>query len=487
MGNGVVRRRRARAEALRALALLRDHDWPTRASPRFCRRRPFFAAAGGLGRASSSHEELTNLPTLPLPPRWPAALRALVEAARALSPPTKLWKILPSIDGSCSRCNTRNMGPKKRHECFGWRASRAVADTLRAGRFGLGSGLSVACAGLPPRALSSASRRARRTPPARRRAPSACSPRCVPAATPPPPLTCEPCDSADETDVAEADGEGAAVHVASVPTARAAAASSVRWRLPSTRAARRCSTRCGRRCGSGGRARRPARVRRPVARRCCAASLRALPTMTRWPASSASAAATTACGALPLSSTLRDATRGGGRRRRRCCRRRCSASRRATSPCRRSDGGRRRTHRSRRHGSVAAAPVALRTRATDPAARPGELAHGCHATATSARRPPTSPASRRTRRWRSSGSASSRPTRAPRRSGRRTHHERRLAAFVALRGVLALVVERLLLLDRALYVQGGGRRRARRALPLFSPVDSPRNTAVNGASPRDSV
>ena len=59
------------------------------------------------------------------------------------------------------------------------------------------------------------------------------------------------------------------------------------------------------------------------------------------------------------------------------------------------------------------------------------------------------------------------------------HHERRLAAFVALRGVLAPVVERLLLLDRALYVHeaaGGGVRVA--LLPLFSPVDSPRNTAV---------
>ena len=57
------------------------------------------------------------------------------------------------------------------------------------------------------------------------------------------------------------------------------------------------------------------------------------------------------------------------------------------------------------------------------------------------------------------------------------HHERRLAAFVALRGVLAPVVERLLLLDRALYVHeaaGGGVRVA--LLPLFSPVDSPRNT-----------
>ena len=59
------------------------------------------------------------------------------------------------------------------------------------------------------------------------------------------------------------------------------------------------------------------------------------------------------------------------------------------------------------------------------------------------------------------------------------HHERRLAAFVALRGVLAPVVERLLLLDRALYVHeaaGGGVRVS--LLPLFSPVDSPRNTAV---------
>ena len=77
-------------------------------------------------------------------------------------------------------------------------------------------------------------------------APSACSPRCVPAAS------CRRrgdvrAATADETDVAEADGEGAAAHVASVSDGASGGSFVGRWRLPVDTGRAALPIRCGRR------------------------------------------------------------------------------------------------------------------------------------------------------------------------------------------------------------------------------------------------
>ena len=234
-----------RAEALRALALLRDHDWllNARVATDFVADDLFSRLPEGWGDAllELGDEELTNLPiALPLPPRWPAALRALVEAARAFS-------VLPHEiveDSSVNRWllqqvpNTRNMGPKKRHECLRLAPciARVCADTSASAVVDLGSGLGYLSHvlafhhGLKVVGLEASEANAAGAATRAERVLAKMRPGRDAAADA---LTCEPCDSADETDVAEADGEGAAAHVASVSDgASGGSFSSVRWRLP---------------------------------------------------------------------------------------------------------------------------------------------------------------------------------------------------------------------------------------------------------------
>ena len=314
-----------RAEALRALALLRSHDWllNARVATDFVADDLFSRLPDGWGDAllELGDEELTNLPiALPLPPRWPAALRALVEAARAFSvPPHEIAE-----DSSVNRWllqqvpNTRNMGPKKRHECLRLAPciARVCADTSASAVVDLGSGLGYLSHvlafhhGLKVVGLEASEANAAGAATRAERVLAKMRPGRDAAADA---LTCEPCDSADETDVAEADGEGAAAHVARPsPTARAAAAfRRCAGGFRSTRAARRCSTRCGRRCGSGGS---------------CSSGLHACgdlsPTLLRCFAEGAAdddaVAGVVSVGCcyhrvtqarLPLSSTLREATR----------------------------------------------------------------------------------------------------------------------------------------------------------------------------------
>ena len=300
--HGAVRRRRTpRRGAARARAAAFSRLAAERARRhRFCRRRPAGCRTVGATRPSPATRSSRTC-RLRCRCRRAGLLRFARSSRRRAPFPsnrTKLRRILPSIDGSCSRCRTRQHGPEKRHECLRLAPciARVCAETSAGAVVDLGSGLGYLSHLLAFHhgLKSSASRRARRTPPARRRAPARAAKMRPGRDAAADALTCEPCDSADETDVAEADGEGAAAHVASVSDgASGGSFSSVRWRLPvdTGRAALLDAL-------------RPAvRQRRLVlvglhasatCRRRCAASPRAPPTTTRWPASSASAAATTA-------------------------------------------------------------------------------------------------------------------------------------------------------------------------------------------------
>ena len=492
-----------RAEALRALALLQTHDWllNARVATDFVADDLFSRLPDGWGDAllELGDEELTNLPiALPLPPRWPAALRALVEAARAFSiPPHEIAE-----DDSVNRWllqqvpNTRNMGPKKRHECLRLAPciARVCADTSASAVVDLGSGLGYLSHvlafhhGLKVVGLEASEANAAGAATRAERVLAKMRPGRDAAADA---VTCEPCDSADETDVAEADGEGAASHVASVSDgASGGSFSSVRWRLPvdTGRAALLDAL-------------RPA-VRQ---RRLVLVGLHACgdlsPTLLRCFAEGAAdddaVAGVVSVGCcyhrvtqarLPLSSTLREATRAAE----------AAADAAALPAAPLSESARHlavqavgrwppphtpmKTTRQRWRQHLWRCVLELQIRAARHGEEESELAHGWMPRDGNVGPTPAHVASFEAYAavaLERLGLPAADPAALAALWQANAHHERRLAAFVALRGVLAPVVERLLLLDRALYVHeaaGGGVRVA--LLPLFSPVDSPRNTAV---------